>query len=172
MINAEDIVKRLLENEDEDDAELLRDILHPGELEPPAEADLAKGSVERFDRWADITIGPYTFCISYLTPVAVYIPGQGVVLTDRHWSASTCRHISKWAKRCGYVEDTARWAAIEERFPTMPQPELIELFRREANKVRWTRSQSRMAARVPGIANGLRNDRDEQISLDPYQEPR
>jgi hypothetical protein len=40
--------------------------------------------------------------LSYITPVAAYIPGLGWMETDRKWSQSTSRQITAWKKRMGY----------------------------------------------------------------------
>ncbi len=34
--------------------------------------------------------------ISYETPVAAYVPGEGWVRTSTKWSVTTTRHINKW----------------------------------------------------------------------------
>jgi len=34
--------------------------------------------------------------VSYGTPVAAFVPGIGYARTDRKWSQTTSRHISKW----------------------------------------------------------------------------
>lgn len=39
--------------------------------------------------------------VSYSTPVAVHIPGEGAYKTDKKWSATTSRHLSKWASGHG-----------------------------------------------------------------------
>lgn len=35
--------------------------------------------------------------VSYSTPVAVHIPGEGAYKTEKRWSATTSKHINKWA---------------------------------------------------------------------------
>ena len=34
--------------------------------------------------------------VSYETPVAAFIPGRGIVRTEKKWSNTTTRHINKW----------------------------------------------------------------------------
>ena len=36
---------------------------------------------------------------SYRTPVAAYIFGEGFVKTEKYWSTTTSRHITKWGAR-------------------------------------------------------------------------
>lgn len=42
-----------------------------------------------------------TVFFSYATPVAVFIPGKGVVKTSKKWSVSTSKHINKFIARTG-----------------------------------------------------------------------
>jgi len=37
--------------------------------------------------------------MSYETPVAAFIPGQGVIRTSKKWSATTSKHINKWLQQ-------------------------------------------------------------------------
>lgn len=41
-------------------------------------------------------IGSNRFLISYHTPVAAYIDGEGYFRTSRKWSSTTSKHINKW----------------------------------------------------------------------------
>lgn len=34
--------------------------------------------------------------VSYETPVAAYVPGEGAYITDTWYSQTTTRHINKW----------------------------------------------------------------------------
>lgn len=34
--------------------------------------------------------------VSYSTPVAAFIPGQGYVRTEKFWSVTTSKHINRW----------------------------------------------------------------------------
>ena len=36
--------------------------------------------------------------ISYETPVATFLSGEGFSKTEEHWSSTTSRHITKWRK--------------------------------------------------------------------------
>lgn len=44
----------------------------------------------------EVENGDVTVLFSYSTPVAAFIAGTGWVRTDKHWSATTSRHINKW----------------------------------------------------------------------------
>lgn len=39
--------------------------------------------------------GVYVF-VSYETPVAAFVPGQGILREDRSSSVTTARHVNKW----------------------------------------------------------------------------
>lgn len=34
--------------------------------------------------------------VSYSTPVAAFVPGQGYVRTEKFWSNTTSKHINRW----------------------------------------------------------------------------
>lgn len=34
--------------------------------------------------------------VSYVTPVAAFVPGTGYLRTETKWSQTTTRHINKW----------------------------------------------------------------------------
>lgn len=162
MNTADELLKAILEADDE---ETIKDILGADYMEPPTEPE--EGEVERFDRWADIRIGrDRHFCISYLTPVAYYESGAGVKLTDRYWSNATLRHIVKWTQHIG-LGDFRRYSEIRDRYPTIPQEELLRLFRRYASQVRWTKRQVRKAEGVPynKIITGLKGGREDRIDM-------
>ncbi len=36
---------------------------------------------------------------SYKTPVAAWIPGRGVVVTEKKWSVTTSKHIGEYKRR-------------------------------------------------------------------------
>jgi hypothetical protein len=40
--------------------------------------------------------------LSYITPVAAYVPGLGWMETTTKYSRATSKHISDWRKRNGY----------------------------------------------------------------------
>jgi hypothetical protein len=44
----------------------------------------------------EIEIGNKSVLFSYKTPVAVHIEGMGYVVTEKHWSTTTSRHINKF----------------------------------------------------------------------------
>jgi hypothetical protein len=44
----------------------------------------------------EVEHGEATVLYSYETPVAVFVPGAGVYVTDKFWSHTTSTHISKW----------------------------------------------------------------------------
>jgi hypothetical protein len=149
MKEIEDLVEALLEDNGEDE-ETIKDILGGDPNEPP-EPSHEEGRVERFDRWANVTIGQRQFCVSYLTPVAMYEPGKGVVITDRYWSNATWRHVVKWLNEIGMgpAGGYRRWSEVEPRYPRMPQDELLQRFKELAQHVRWSKRQASAATRVP-----------------------
>lgn len=53
----------------------------------------------------EIEIGNKTILFSYKTPVAFHEAGVGYAKTNKHWSATTSRHISKWLKLNGYDKE-------------------------------------------------------------------
>jgi len=153
--------------ESEDDYETIKDIL--GDTEPDevtAEEPEVRGDVYRHDRWADVQIGDNHFCISYLTPVAVYLHGQGCHITDRRWGTATSSHIVKWLDHIGFG-DFRRYSQVVAEIPSMPQQDLINLFRKEAKRVRWTKRQIKKQGAVPynNIRTGLASGSDERVDL-------
>ena len=169
MTEADQIIDLVLEAEDD---ETIKDILGP-DYQEPLETEVT-GEVYRQDRWADVEIGNKHFCVSYLTPVAVSDGGR-VIRTDKNWSTSTIRHIKKWMEHIGFDVSRTPWPEVQRRFPeTMPQQKLIELFRTEALRVKWTKRQAKTAAAVPynKIVTGLRSDRDQRVELDPEHTPK
>lgn len=42
--------------------------------------------------------------VSYTTPVAVYVPGEGFLETDQKFSRTTSKHITEWKQRQGYPQ--------------------------------------------------------------------
>jgi hypothetical protein len=167
MTEHEKVVALVLEA---DDDETIKDILGPDYQEPPQPA---QGEVYRHDRWADVEIGDRHYCISYLTPVAVFENGVGVTRTERNWSSSTIRHIEKWLEHLGMVFNQG-WPEIEARFPrTMPQEELIKMFKEDSLRVKWSKRQARRLGAIPWqkIKTGLKSDSDDRVDVDPYHEP-
>jgi hypothetical protein len=60
-----------------------------------------------------------TILVSYNTAVAAFILGEGWVKTDRKWSQTTSRHITKW------LAHYAKGGALEGReVKTVPQDRL------------------------------------------------
>jgi len=157
------LLRRILEADDE---ETIKDILGADYHEPPDQPE--EGAVMRHDRWADVKIGDWNFCISYLTPVAYYEPGRGVTVTEKRWSNATLKHIMKWAEEIGFGGHR-RYAELEARAKTMPQEQMIELFKEKAGRVRWTKRQSKKLAAVPynKIATGLKGGREDRIEIEP-----
>ena len=49
--------------------------------------------------------------ISYQTPVAALVPGQGWIRTATKWSATTTKHVNAWLrKNCGgTVTEVDQW---------------------------------------------------------------
>lgn len=41
-------------------------------------------------------------CLSYGVPVAAFIPGRGMVKTDRKWSVTTSKHANTFCRTQGY----------------------------------------------------------------------
>lgn len=44
----------------------------------------------------EVQVGHNRFLVSYKTPVAAYISGQGFFRTATKWSRTTSKHINKW----------------------------------------------------------------------------
>lgn len=44
----------------------------------------------------EAVVGNNRFLISYHTPVAAYVEGEGWYRTSRKWSNTTSKHINKW----------------------------------------------------------------------------
>lgn len=47
----------------------------------------------------EIEIGSDTVFFSYSTPVAAFISGRGVVITNENWSKTTTKHINQFIDR-------------------------------------------------------------------------
>lgn len=62
----------------------------------------------------EVHIGANRFLVSYKTPVAAYISGQGFFRTSQKWSVTTSKHINKWLD-CAVVQ-TVPQHVIEEWF--------------------------------------------------------
>jgi hypothetical protein len=45
--------------------------------------------------------GDVTVCLSYGTPVAAFVPGQGYVKTDRRYSVTTSKHANQFCRNGG-----------------------------------------------------------------------
>lgn len=61
--------------------------------------------------------------VSYETPVAAWIAGQGYVKTDKKWSRTTSKHITQWiGPSANYIE-----AFGFKAIPTKPQTFFDEL---------------------------------------------
>lgn len=170
MTEADKIVKAILEVEDEGE-ENLQDLLGQDyALAEPVPQGLP-AEVEVHDRWKDVRIGDVHFCISYLTPVAVYIPGQGVTLTDKQWSSSTSNHIRKWYNEIlSPPHGDLSYKVIRAESSTMPQNELTELFRKQSKKALWTKKQARAIERLPrNMERPLKSGTEHRVSVKPHQ---
>ncbi len=44
----------------------------------------------------EVVLGNRSILFSYKTPVALHIEGMGYVVTEKYWSRTTNRHISKF----------------------------------------------------------------------------
>ncbi len=49
----------------------------------------------------EIELGDRTVFFSYSTPVAVFVPGQGVKVTEQYHSVTTSKHINQFVQRTG-----------------------------------------------------------------------
>lgn len=170
MTEVEDILKFLLEVEDDD--ETIKDILGVDYLEPPPPEAVVHGSVERFDRWADIQIGNNSFCVSYLTPVAAQLSGQGLMITDKDWSNATANHIKKWLEHTGNVPGATelKWSKLKRQLTRVPQQDLIDMFKREVVRVMWTKQQAKRATTFRQPKYGLKGGTEHRISVEPYRQ--
>lgn len=54
----------------------------------------------------------YSILFSYQTPVAFHQAGIGYAKTNKYWSPTTSRHISKWLKLNGF--DASRGDGLRE----------------------------------------------------------
>lgn len=167
MTEADKIVKALLEVEG--DEENLADLLGADYAQTEPNPQGLPASVEVHDRWKDVTIGDVHFCISYLTPVAVSLPGRGVVITDKQWGSSTSNHIRKWYNSVFTPPEPVGYPDIRARCEKMPQNELVELFKQYSKKALWTDKQSRAIDRLPSQVGGLRSGTAERVSVKPHQ---
>lgn len=53
----------------------------------------------------EIENGDLTILFSYKTPVAYHRAGVGYAKTNKHWSATTSRHINQWLLLKGYNKE-------------------------------------------------------------------
>lgn len=181
------IIRALLEAEDDD--ETIKDILgkdyYAPEPKPKKEGEIKRfhpsrkniaagndyGVREGNSRWADIRIGNNHYCVSYLTPVALWASGGELIRTNREWSNATKSHITLWAAYLLITDEVMRWKLFIQRFPkTMPQEELSRQFNQEAAQVDWTPQQRRHAEMLPPN-QGLRDEYQDRIKVDKYREP-
>ncbi len=47
-----------------------------------------------------------TILFSYTTPVAAFIPGAGFIRTEKFFSITTSKHITKWINKNGNTQST------------------------------------------------------------------
>lgn len=59
----------------------------------------------------EVEIDGVTVLVSYSTPVAAFVPGQGVLRTEKFFSQTTSKHINRW---------------IRENFPTATQTNVAQ----------------------------------------------
>ena len=172
MTSIERIVRAVLEADDDFDMgdEPAKDILGPNFGAGPDKGS-KEGYVERHGRWADVAIGDDHWCISYLTPVAVFINGEGPFITEKYWSQATTKHIKKWAEEIGWGSGMT-WQEIQQRAKRMSQQDLIDRFKKAQGLVKWTRRQADKLEKLPEIGYcGLKSCRDDRVELEPYEEP-
>ena len=66
-----------------------------------------------------------TVLFSYTTPVAAFMPGVGFIKTEKTFSRTTSKHITKWINKNGSPEST-----VTEVSQEMIE-ELVNVIRRE-----------------------------------------
>jgi hypothetical protein len=66
-----------------------------------------------------------TVLFSYTTPVAAFMPGAGFIKTEKTFSRTTSKHITKWINKNGSPEST-----VTEVSQEMIE-ELVNVIRRE-----------------------------------------
>lgn len=66
----------------------------------------------------EVEIDGTTVLVSYSTPVAAFVPGQGVLRTEKWFSRTTSKHITKWinANFPTATQTTVAQADIEQIF--------------------------------------------------------
>lgn len=66
----------------------------------------------------EVEIDGVTVLVSYSTPVAAFVPGQGVLRTEKWFSRTTSKHITKWinANFPTATQTTVAQADIEQIF--------------------------------------------------------
>lgn len=170
-------IRRVQEEEDfGDEDETIKDILGPDYYDPRPPTQALPGSIERFGRWANVTIGGREFCISYLTPVAVYTPGEGIKFTQRDWSTTTSNHIADWAEEIGMTGPEGKrykYGELKKRFQRIPQEEITRMFKEESAKVNWSKKDMKAAERVPSNGRGYKYvDPEHKVSLPRWEEPK
>lgn len=165
---------RRVHEEEFDDEETIKDILGPDFNTPAPAANPQFGEVERFGRWANITVGNTQFCISYLTPVAVKVQGQPMEFTARDWSATTSNHIAKWAEEIGLTKADGKpykYVELKRMFKRIPQEELNRRFKEEASKTDWSKQQRKQATSYRTPKGYKYVDSEHKIDMPRYTPP-
>jgi len=61
----------------------------------------------------EVQRGEITVFYSYSTPVAVFIPGRGALVTSQHYSRTTSKHITQCVARWGATRTEVTQAEID-----------------------------------------------------------
>lgn len=166
---------RRVHEEEFDDEDTIRDIIGPDYVNPDAMPKPVYGEIERFGRWANVTIGNKDYCISYVTPVAVRIRGEGFKITDRDWSTTTSNHMTKWAEEIGVTDENGRrlkYRDFLQMGERIPQSEISRMFREDAKTVDWTHQQRKKVTAYPDPVAGHKYvDTQDKIDLPRYEPP-
>jgi hypothetical protein len=178
----DDILAALLEDDppEEDTGEPLSDLLwhKPVPFDPlPGHIEIGKTRYGRpsQSRWKNVVIGDFQFCISYLTPVAVYdekfggLLSESVRITGRNWGPRTIDHIKRWLDHLG-IGRPDNWKELSNKFQRIPQKELIDLFHEKANQVKWSERELNQLHNIPRRDRlpFLKGDTEDRINVSPY----
>lgn len=111
MIEADEIIKYLLESDEEDDDEGFetKELVEPGD-----EVVAGPTTVKRFGRMKLVDMPRYVFLISYLTPVAYFDKlFKTYYETTKQWSPTTDDHIKVWQSM---IWKSPEWQADEKNW--------------------------------------------------------
>jgi hypothetical protein len=166
---------RRVHEEEFDDEETIQDILGADYRNPAPPQKAEFGEVERFGRWANVTIGNTQYCISYITPVAVKRHGQPMVFTSKDWSPTTSNHIAAWTEEIGLTKadgEPYKYREIKHGFQRIPQEEINQMFREDAKKVDWSKKDRNKAFNYPNPMRGYKYvPTEDKIDLPTYRPP-